>query len=1114
MAQAVWSLVLLGGVLAVLGLYLFYDRPLTAPDWVEARIETRLAQEFPTVRITFGELRVLIEEGWRPRVRLRDIRVRTPEGRELVQFAEATAEVSMAALLDGEVQPEAIRLNGVVATLIRAPSGALSLRRDLALEGGDGLVGLTPGAAVEGIDAVLAQPGLAALEAAELRGLTLQFIDQRAEQAYTLDGGRVLARRTDGRLTITADLALLAGDGGGVTTLAANFASPIGQTEAEMGLSLTGARSADFATLSPAFGFLGALRAPISGNLRTGVRDDGTLAPLTAALRIGAGAVQPNDGTAPVPFDSARSYFTYDAAAGVLEFTELSVQSEWISATASGNAQLTGLRSGALQNLTGQIEVRAIRANPMALFEGGVQLESAHVDFALTPEPFELRLGELVIRDGPMTARAWGTLAARPDGWQLSLDARAPRITPARVLAFWPPTLKAKTRGWLADNLLEANISNADFALRLAPDAAPRSFLSFDFDEARVRVLRGLPPISRARGHASLEAARFVIAVAEGEMQAAQGGVLNLRDSAFVIPDTRVRPNTPAEVTLNTSSSLTAALWTLDQPPMRVLQRVGLGTDLGAGRAQLSGTLKFPLRRGGSPADVLFDVGGTLLELESDALIKGRRLEAPSLSLRATNTGVEIGGSGTLDGTAFDGQWRQPIGPGSARSSWEGSVRITPEALAQFGVALPPGTLSGATQAQVTVDLARGTPPTLTARSDLRGMSVAVPQIGWRKSANTAGQLRVDAVLGARPSVPRLSLAGAGLEAAGSVTLAPAGGLERLRLDRLRVGSWLDAPVDLLGQGAGRAPQVVVRGGRLDLRSAPFGGTRQGRASGDAGRGAPEAQAPMQVRLDRLQLTDTIHLANLRGEFKTAAGLDGPFQGLVNGGTAITGRVVPQNGRTALRVTTPDAGGVLRSAGVLRQAVGGALDLTLTPLGAGGAFDGRMTVKGVSIKDAPSMAALVNAVSVVGLVNEMNGDGIYFDEVAARFRLTPGRVTLSEGSAVGASLGISMDGVFATDTGDIAMQGVITPVYLLNGIGSVLTRKGEGLIGFNYSLGGKAKDPEVSINPLSALAPGGLRDAFRAPKTELPQIEGATPAPDAAPEPPARRPIAPNAGDR
>ena len=138
------------------------------------------------------------------------------------------------------------------------------------------------------------------------------------------------------------------------------------------------------------------------------------------------------------------------------------------------------------------------------------------------------------------------------------------------------------------------------------------------------------------------------------------------------------------------------------------------------------------------------------------------------------------------------------------------------------------------------------------------------------------------------------------------------------------------------------------------------------------------------------------------------------------------------------------------------------------------------------------MAALLNAVSVVGLLDEMNGAGIYFEEVEADFRLTPNRMTLSRASAVGPSMGISMDGVFATDTGQIAFQGVITPVYILNGIGSIFTRKGEGVFGINYGLSGAATSPKVSINPLSALAPGALRDAFRAPQTQLPSVEGVT----------------------
>jgi hypothetical protein len=66
------------------------------------------------------------------------------------------------------------------------------------------------------------------------------------------------------------------------------------------------------------------------------------------------------------------------------------------------------------------------------------------------------------------------------------------------------------------------------------------------------------------------------------------------------------------------------------------------------------------------------------------------------------------------------------------------------------------------------------------------------------------------------------------------------------------------------------------------------------------------------------------------------------------------------------------------------------------------------------------------------------------------------------------------------------MRGVVSPIYLLNGIGSVLTRKGEGLFGFAYRLKGTAADPDVSVNPLSILTPGMFRDLFRAPAPKLP----------------------------
>ena len=66
---------------------------------------------------------------------------------------------------------------------------------------------------------------------------------------------------------------------------------------------------------------------------------------------------------------------------------------------------------------------------------------------------------------------------------------------------------------------------------------------------------------------------------------------------------------------------------------------------------------------------------------------------------------------------------------------------------------------------------------------------------------------------------------------------------------------------------------------------------------------------------------------------------------------------------------------------------------------------------------------------------------------------------------------------------------MISPVYFLNAIGQIFSRRGEGLIGFNYRLRGSATDPRVQVNPLSALTPGLFREIFRSPAPKIPAAE-------------------------
>ncbi len=254
-------------------------------------------------------------------------------------------------------------------------------------------------------------------------------------------------------------------------------------------------------------------------------------------------------------------------------------------------------------------------------------------------------------------------------------------------------------------------------------------------------------------------------------------------------------------------------------------------------------------------------------------------------------------------------------------------------------------------------------------------------------------------------------------------------------------------------------------------------------------RSGPPGQAsggPITATLDRLQVSDGIALTELSAELTAEAGLSGQFRGRVNGEAPVSGTLLSTPTGPAVRVRADDGGAVLRAAGVFRTAHGGTMDLILQATGRDGSYDGTLSIDGPRLRDAPVMAELLNLVSVVGLLEQLSGEGINLGEVDADFRLTRDQVILRQGTAVGSSLGLSLDGTYGLASRELDMQGVVSPLYLVNGlVGALFAQRREGLFGFSYRLTGQAGNPQVAVNPLSILTPGVFRDIFRRPPPDL-----------------------------
>ncbi|SIS92236.1 AsmA-like C-terminal region [Roseivivax lentus] len=1080
-----WTLGLLASAATLVALLVWsaLDRPLDAPDWLRKEVEARIDRALPGLDIGFSDLRVQVLSAGLVRIGLSNLRVSTEDGRPVAALTEMRAGLSARALLSRQLALREAQASGLFLSLERDRDGALSLG-----------FGLEPGQArpdlptvLARIDAALGTPLLEGLDAVTLDTITLRYDDLRAGRGWTADGGQLVVRREDGRLRLEGDVALLGG-AAGLATVTLGAESDIGAQDLSFSVSLENLASGDIATQSPALAWLGALRAPISGALGGYLDTDGTLGGLDVTLSMGAGALQPNPRAEPVSFAGARTAFSYAPDRQTLRFSEIAVDTAVGRARAEGQVALVGggaAPEGAAPEpaaFVGQFTLSDLAANPRNLFAAPVEIAGAETDLRLTLDPFTLEIGRLRIMDAGTPLRATGRVQAGPEGWSVALDAALAESDPSVVARYWPAALAPRSRDWFVTNVLGGIVHDARLALRIDParPGPPARHIDLRFERAKVRFAQTLPPIEEAAGQLVIAGNRLSVMLERGRAVPPEGGAIDISGSDFIIADTDARPAT-GDIRLRARSSVTALLSFLDEEPLRLMARANRAPSLiEEGRVEAAGRLTLPLKSGIRFDDLTLDLSGEVTGAVSASVVPERTLRAERLEVTLNTEALEIAGAAELSGVPAEGSFRLPLGENVTEPARVAArVTLSDEAARAFGVVLPDGLLAGSGPGTFALDLPRdGARPAFTLTSDLAGIALSVPAVGWRLAPGQTGRFTLEGRLGTPVSIDGLALSGAGLEASGTVVLEPAGGFRRLELPQVALGGWFDGGVTLSARGPGQVPAIAVTGGALDLRRATFGTSGGGGPGGGA--------IPLGVALDTLTVTEGIVFRDLTGSFEVVGGLNGRFEtGIVGRSVRLTGAAQVRNGGTAIRLQSEDAGAVLEATGLFRNVDDGVLDMSLVPVpGATGTYDGTVVVREARLRDAPALGAMFDAVSIVGLLDELNGAGIYFTRVDADFRLTPRQVILRRSSATGPSIGISVDGYIDLATKALDLQGVFSPIYFLNAVGQVLTRRGEGLFGFNFTIGGTAARPRVAVNPLSVLTPGMFRELFRRPPPE------------------------------
>lgn len=1053
--------------------------PMSLPVAVQSRIEARITDAMTMGGMesaaTVGDMVLALpQRGRAPALEFRDVVLTTPQGDVRAAFPVVRMRVAPGPLFLGQLRVRQIIVAGAGVNMTRGADGRVDL--DFAGSAPKERGTRTVVETLARLDQMFARDAFSYLQ--EVLGVDMQvtLADALTERDIRLHSAEVRLALDAGRITLAIGGEL---EGSRDAGLRLSLMRDAGRGVTDVGMVFDTLAARDLASVSPALAWLDLMRAPIDGRLNAAMGDDGTLGALNGWLQIGAGEVTLPGGGASLPFSAMEARLTYTPTTRRARFETLRIVADQLSFEAEGHADVSP--DGSV--FTGQFAMRNIIAHPDGMFDGAVAIDGAALDLRLSlGEVVEIEVGDATIYDGALRATARGRAIAAPEGLTLSIDAQLDEVDVPTVLSYWPSTAIPNTRWWVEERLIAATAHGADFALRVRPDADPMFGLSFDFTDADLIALPAAPPIRGASGYLNLQNNDLSVAFDGGGIAVDGQGAVALAGSSMRIADVSLQ-GPVADFDIDIAGEVPDLMHVLAGPPFLVLETSGYAPDeIGTGRIVAEATLSTQLLEQAEPTgfdDIDIAVTGLVTGYSADALFSDRTLTSDRLTVTMTPLQLSIGGPGALDGVPVTGQWSVQLDRSAPPGSLvEARATIDRAALNAFGVALPDWLISGRGAADLTVFLQADTPARVQVRSDLSGIALAIPPLAWYMPAARTGDFAAEITLGPRPEVRSLTLDGAGLSLNGAVTFTADGYLNRFTASRFRLGQWLDVQGALVGRGAA-APGIDVSGGVLDFRTMPSLSDTGGSGSGDIG--------PLNVTLDRMQITQGIALTGLRADLDGAS-MSGEFRGSVNGGAAVNGQLVPSANGPSVRLQSRDGGAVLRAAGIFDNMEGGAFDLILAARAQSGQYDGRLTIDSPRLRDAPVMAELLNLISVVGLLEQLSGDGINLGEINGAFRITPQSITLREGTAIGPSMGFSMDGVYDVASERYEMQGVVSPFYIVNGLfGALFAPRREGLFGFNYRLIGDSQDTRVTVNPLSILTPGIFREIFRAPPPDFTQ---------------------------
>lgn len=974
------------------------------------------------------------------RLRLIDAQYRAEGERAVLRVPTMDMDLSGPALLRGVIAPRYIRASGVEARLVRDAQGSFQLGLpETSADAAPAEVSPTPMHADDqavqamfgAIFDLLSRPpstddSLGQLQSVSIFADRLVIEDWKLNQRWVVPEAQIGFQRGEGH--VYASLLGALDWRGRRVDLNVDADYTVAERTARVTVHFANVEPSDFADVVPELAPLDYIAAPLSGSLTLTVNDTGEQLGLNFDLGVGEGQINvPDMLTQPLALKDARFRGYADAGKGILF------------------------------------------------------LDEASLSFA---DGFRASFG------GTMT---------RQDGERYSVDIQGQFFDLAtdRISHYWPPGMAKNAREWVTGHLAGGKVNAGRIAAKLSPDMVAgrarlgRDAIRLDFTFEGIAV-DYLPPMSKmtdGKGIATLDADVFTL-----NLESARVGNIASGPGSVKITGLQDRDQF-ADISNIARGSSADVLALIDQKPLGFPSKLGIKPASVGGSGEVRFRLRFPLLVNLKTDDIVVNADADLTDFSMSGLLGRYQLSQGQMKLKVDTKALEANGNAALNGVPLQIGWREEFSakaPVRARYSLKG--RIDEAQRKALGYPLAPY-IDGPADANMDIEERRGGETAIGGEFDLKDATITLADAFLLKPAGmpATGRTQIRTRAGQPVQFDVIEIASAALTGRAKATLN-ADNSWSAEIDQLTAGEGA-ARSDARGRIAFAAngdSQIALTGRRYDLR--PF---VQALFDDDTAPGTVKPRMALSLRFDEAQLDDQVELRNMSLIAQRAptrmerVSLSAGFH--TKGGLTLD--VSPALEGRNLKLLSDNAGAVLHLLGVTDMQ-GGTMDVT-------GAYDdtrptqpltGKMTLRNVKAVRAPFLARLFGAASFAGLGALLSGEGITFETGEVPFQERDGILTIQPARLSGPQLGITFEGHINQHTDTVSINGTAVPAFVLNTmlgkiplIGDLLV--GDGIIGVNFAVSGPKADPQFTVNPLSAIAPGFLRRIFQAPEARPPGEE-------------------------